>query len=187
MPSRPFLITDRRQVHALASAVRQDIVDAVAAIGPAPAPDIARSLGRRPDGLYFHLRLLVRVGLLKESSRDNGKGRRVTTYDVPGRPLRLKYDFTERAGTVAITRVTASMLRTANRSFARAATSGKVRISGPHRELWAARTRGWLTEEGLEEVNQIFRRLITLFNTKPEPKHACSYEVTLVLSPAPSV
>ena len=187
MATRPYVISDRRQISALASSVRQDIVDVVAAIGPATAPEIARSLGRRPDGLYFHLRLLSRVGLLKEGERPNGSGRMVTTYDVPGRPLRIRYDLSNAAGSRAVSRVTASMLRTANRGFARAAAKGDARVTGARRELWAARTRGWLTEEGLEEVNKTFARLIELFNNRRRPKDACSYEVTLVLSPARSV
>jgi predicted ArsR family transcriptional regulator len=183
---RPFLISDRRQITALASSVRQDIVDILAAIGPATAPEIARSLGRRPDGLYFHLRLLSRVGLLREGRRANGAGRMVATYDVPGRPLRIRYDLSDRGGARAISRVTASMLRTANRGFARAASKGAARVTGPRRELWAARTRGWLTETELNEVNEAFARLIDLFNSRPGPENACPYEVTLVLSPAQS-
>ena len=182
-----YVITEPQQLRALASAVRQDIVDVVAAIGPATAPEIARSLGRRPDGLYFHLRLLTRVGLLKEGQQPNGKGRMVVSYDVPGRPLRIKYDLSEKAGARAITRVTASMLRTANRSFARAAANGQARVIGPRRELWAARTHGWLTKDGVEEVNKMFSRLIELFNTRPDTEKACPYEVTFVLSPARSV
>jgi predicted ArsR family transcriptional regulator len=183
---RPFLISDRRQISALASSVRQDIVDILASAGPATAPEIARSLGRRPDGLYFHLRLLSRVGLLKVGTRPNSSGRVVATYDVPGRPLRIRYDLSDRGGSRAVSRVAASMLRTASRSFARAAAKGDARVAGPRRELWAARTRGWLTEEGLEEVNEIFARLIELFNNRPAPENVCSYEVTLVLSPARS-
>lgn len=183
----PYVISDRRQIRALASPVRQDIVDAVSAIGRATAPEIARALGRRPDGLYFHLRLLSRVGLLKIGERPNSGGRMVATYSVPGRPLRVKYDLSEPAGSGAISRVAASMLRTANRSFARAAGKGDARVSGPHRELWAGRTRGWLSEEGLKEVNQTFARLIELFNRQRGPENACSYEVTFVLSPARSV
>jgi predicted ArsR family transcriptional regulator len=184
---RPYLISDRRQVKALASPVRQDIVDVLASIGPATAPEIARSLGRRPDGLYFHLRLLSRVGLLKEATRPNDGGRMVATYDVPGRPLRIRYDLSNRAGSRAVSRVTASMLRTANRGFARAAAKGDARVTGPRRELWAARTRGWLSEDGLKEVNETFARIIELLNSQPGPENACSYEVTLVLSPARSV
>jgi predicted ArsR family transcriptional regulator len=183
---RPYLVSDRKQISALASPVRQDIVDVLAAIGPATAPEIARSLGRRPDGLYFHLRLLTRVRLLKEGTRPNDAGRMVATYDVPGRPLRISYDLTDAASSRAISRVAASMLRTANRGFARAAAKGDARVTGPRRELWAARTRGWLTDEGLREVNETFARLIELFNRRPETENACSYEVTLVLSPAPS-
>jgi hypothetical protein len=79
------------------------------------------------------------------------------------------------------------MLRTANRGFARAAAKGDARVAGPRRELWAARMRGRVTEEGLKEVNETFARLIDLFNNRPTPENACSYEVTLVLAPARSV
>jgi YD repeat-containing protein len=184
---RQYVISRPEQIGALASAVRQDIVDAVTAIGRSTAPEIARSLGRRPDGLYFHLRHLVKVGLLEEGERPNGNGRMTSTYDVPGRPLRIKYDLAGAVTARALNRVAASMLRTANRSFARATGSRRARIDGPKRELWAARIRGRLTEAQLTEVNQLLHRVIALVGGGETPENACSYEVTFVLSPSRSV
>ena len=174
------------QIRALASAARQDIVDAVTAIGPATAPEVARALGRTPDGLYFHLRALTKVGLLKQGEQPNVQGRMVAAYDVPGRPMRIRYDLSAGAGARAVSRVTGSMLRTANRGFARAASRGKARVDGPRRELWAARTRGWLSPKALEEVNRNLTRIIALVRSGPAPRNACSYEVTFVLSPSRS-
>lgn len=182
----PYVISRPEQVRALASPVRQDIVDAIEAIGPATAPEIARTLGRAPDGLYFHLRLLTKVGLLKERETSNTNGRSVATYDVPGRPMRIKYDLGERAAARRISRVTASMLRTANRSFERAAAAGQARVNGPGRELWAGRTRGRLSRRQLQEVNRILHHLIETVGSRPVAESECLYEVTFVLSPAPS-
>lgn len=181
-----FHIERLDQIRALSSAARQDIVDAVTAIGPATAPEIARALHRKPDGLYFHLRALARVGLLKQGERSNSQGRIVATYDVPGRPMRIRYDLAAGAGARAISRVTASMLRTANRGFARAAAKGEARVDGARRELWAARTHGWLSPKALEEVNRNLTRIIALVRSGPAPRNACSYEVTFVLSPSRS-
>jgi predicted ArsR family transcriptional regulator len=184
--SAMYLISKPAQVRALASPVRQDIVDVVAQIGPVSSPEIANALGRPPDGLYFHLRLLTKVGLLIAGERVNGGGRAVFTYDVPGRPMRLSYDLGDRGTAAAISEVTASMMRSATRRFKQAAFDPSVRTTGPARELWAGRTRGWLTKKGLEEVNQTINRLIDVVSAKAEPEGGCSYELSFVLSPAQS-
>ena len=181
-----FLISRPAQIRALASAARQDIIDAVVAIGPASAPEIALALGRRPDALYYHLRVLTRVGLLRTEGVASGAARAAARYDVPGRPMSIRYDLSDRASALALTNVTASMLRSAGRGFARATTRRSTRVGGPQRELWAARTRGWLTRDQLEEVNRIMSRLIQLLSSGTPPEDACAYEVTFVLSPVPS-
>ena len=57
-------IADVGQIRALASSIRQDIVDTVAATGPCSVADVARTLGRPADGLYYHVKHLLGAGLL---------------------------------------------------------------------------------------------------------------------------
>src|SRR3954463_6659873 len=72
--SQGLPIADARQIRALASPIRQDILDAVTAIGPCSVAQLAVALGKPADGLYYHIRRLLDVGLLMEVAADGGGG-----------------------------------------------------------------------------------------------------------------
>ena len=52
-------IADVGQIRALASSIRQDIVDTVAATGPCSVADVARTLGRPADAANTYQRYLT--------------------------------------------------------------------------------------------------------------------------------
>lgn len=181
--SRPYDITDPRQIAALASSTRQSIVDLVQSAGPLTVSEIAERVNRRADSIYYHLKTLVKVGLLLESFDAEVRGRSIATYDVPGRPLRLRYDLSSKASTRALNRVAQSMLRGAYRDFARHSLGGRAVVTGPERELWAARGRAMLSPKELREVNRLLSRLVSLMSPHKTEEDATMFEITFVLSP----
>lgn len=73
--TKPFLLTDPSMVKALASPARQEIVDALQAAGARTIAELAALLARPADSLYFHVRSLVKVGLVVErGERREGPG-----------------------------------------------------------------------------------------------------------------
>jgi hypothetical protein len=141
-------ITGKSAIAALASPVRQEIIDTVEALGSATIAEIAVQLGRPADGLYYHVRRLVRAGLLV----GNGSG-----YRTP-RPLRLDYD----RDPAAVRRVIASMLRIARRDFDAGFAGATTR--GPRRSLWAGRATGWVGVRELAEINTLIARIDKLLH-----------------------
>jgi transposase-like protein len=178
----PFLIEQPRQIAALASATRQEIVDAAVASGAFTVAELARRLDRPADALYFHVRLLERVGLLLRTG-ESGEGRaRAAVYDVPGRPLKLRY-----GSSVQVARrigpVLDGILRLARRDVRRALERGDALVEGPVRDTWGARARGWLGRSELERANQLLQELLDLVQAgTPRPG---AQPVALVLALAP--
>ena len=64
MAQRMRSVVERvEQIALLASPARQEIVDTIEALGgEAAVAELAAQLGRSSDGLYYHLRHLVRGG-----------------------------------------------------------------------------------------------------------------------------
>jgi predicted transcriptional regulator len=62
IPSQGSPIAGARQIRALASPIRQDILDALTAIGPCSVSELAAAIGRPADGLYYHIRHLLKAG-----------------------------------------------------------------------------------------------------------------------------
>lgn len=182
----PYYISGLDQIRAVSSPVRQDIVDAVAVIGPCSVSELGDFLDLRPDSLYYHVRVLRDLGILLEASRVNPRGQSIATYDVPGRPVFLRYELSTREGAAALSRYAAAMLRSAQRGFSHGIKSDEVVAEGPARNLRAARWKGWLSADELREVNQLLGHLIRLFR-RGQPRGAEDgklYELTFVLAPS---
>src|SRR4051794_35995334 len=102
--SQGLPVADARQIQALASPIRQDILDAVTAIGPCSVAQLAASLGKPADGLYYHIRRLLDVRLLMEVPGD-GNGRADLRLDAAHKPVYLEYKPGNRSNKAAVLRV----------------------------------------------------------------------------------
>jgi DNA-binding transcriptional ArsR family regulator len=180
-------IESTRQIRALASAVRQDIVDALESNGPCSVRELANLLGRRPDALYYHLRVLGDVGLIAQSKpEETGEGGAIV--ELLFRPLHLRYEPSDRANREGVCRVVGAMTRSAERHFRRAFRPGVSEVAGPTRDLWAGRCQGWLHEEDIREVNRLLSRVLSIMRTRQAPTRRAvkRREITFILAPLPS-
>lgn len=170
------MIVQPAQIRCLASPIRQEIVDAVAATGPLSIADLARHLGRAADGLYFHVRALARVGLLIEQSSVRRGKRFAAVFDVPARPLVIEKT---PARATSIGRVVASALRLAARDTNRALKNRTISTQGPYRTLSAGRVKGWLSATDRKRINALLDELLMILRSaRPGPGrllHAFTY------------
>lgn len=158
-------------------------MDALESAGPRSVAELAALLGQAPDALYFHLRHLVRAGLVVESERRK-TGRHVAViYDLATRPLRISYAAPVRSADVAS--VIASALRLATRDFRRALPRDDIAKDGPGRELWGARVKGWVTPGQVERVNQLLHEISDIVRSGTPGLNAKPLSFSFVLAPAP--
>lgn len=187
--SQGLPIADARQIRALVSPIRQDILDAVTAIGPCSVAELAAALGKPADGLYYHIKRLLGVRLLMEVRSDES-GRGELRLDVAHKSFYLDYKPANRTNKTAVLRVIGAMMRSAERAFRRGFRPDIAVVKGPRRNLWAGRARGFLSERELAEVNVVLDELITLMRSGRRDredsgsKDRALYEVTFVLAPA---
>ena len=157
----------------------------VGLIGPCGITELARSLSRSRNSLYYHVRALRDSGLLVETQR-SGEGKKTTAYyDLPGRPLAVHFDLSTKERKQAVVALARARIRNAARGFERACRPGAVTVDGPRRNLWATRLKGWLSDEELEEANELLARLIYLIGRGggDSAQSKKSYEFTFVLAP----
>ena len=181
--ARPYLITDPAQVRALASPVRQDIVDAVTARGTVSVATIARMLGRAPSALYFHIERLERLGLLVRRDIPTRRGRPSVGYDVPGRPMVLVYKPAQSKTRLPMGKLVRAMAASATRSFVRAYRPD-ANVTGLDRNLWASRSKGWLSPRELRRVNRHLQELTRLLHQASDAPGSDrqAMELTFILS-----
>jgi hypothetical protein len=170
-------------IRAIRSPVRQEILDKAQALGPFSIAELAHVVGRPADGLYYHVKALLAVGLLQPAGERGAGRRREALYQTPAPEdgLWLVYDPTDPANVGAVNGVVGGMLRLTERSFAAAFRPGAV-CAGPYRDLWAVRNEGWLTDDELREVNRTLARLRELF-AAPRREGSRLHALTFVLTP----
>ncbi len=176
-----YVITQAPQFRALASSTRQEILDVLARLGAASVAEIAGTLGRPADGVYYHLRVLRRVGLVVAAGERSGDGRMEALFRTRAPEMVLGYDPSPKGKARAVTRIVASMLRLGIRDFRSAFATGHVRVKGSRRELWALRTTGWLSPAAVGDLNARIRG-ISVAMAKGGRGHRL-YGITILLTP----
>lgn len=186
--TRPtFAIREPRQIEALGSPARQEVVDGLQALGPCSIAELAESLGRAPDSLYYHVRKLERAGLVVQRGARAAGARRGLLYDTPGLMIVDHEPGTARERRRLVGLVS-SALRIAERDLRAAVESGRaVYRRGPRRNAWGARVKGWLTSEELAEVRAHLEAVAALVARGRKRQGSALHAIAFVLAPlAPS-
>ncbi|HEY4052588.1 MAG TPA: helix-turn-helix domain-containing protein [Terriglobales bacterium] len=180
-PQDNYIIHSKQQMRALAAATRQEIVDVLPRMGAVSVAELAAALGRPADSLYYHLRVLTRVGLVLRSGSRAVNGRAQALFRAIAPEMSLSYKFGKQGNANEVNAIIASMLRLGARDFRRSFRSGEVRVSGLSRELWALRTTGRLSRAQIAEVNRYIRRLMQI---AAQPGYSGRlYAITVLLIP----
>jgi len=179
--SPPYLIRGETQLRALTAAARQEIVDVLEQMGTISVAELAVALGRPADSLYFHLRALVRAGLVRHAGHRERSGRREALYRTVKPELQLGYQPRNATNRREVSAIVASMLRLANRDFRRSFQGGRVVVSGAHRELWAWRKVGRLSHATLAQLNHRIQELAQ--DVSASRGRGRLYGVTVILTP----
>lgn len=181
-PYRSRLVSSEREIASLSSPARVEIVDVLAQMGKASVAEIAATLGRAPDSLYYHVRALEKAGLVLRAGV-RGRGRREEAlYKTVAPELKLKYDPGSPANVRGSVKLISSLLRLGSRDFRRAFEAGNVVVEGPRRELWAMRVTGWLSSREIARVNRLIHDLKNTVSHPPTARGRL-YAVTVLLVP----
>ena len=174
-----YTIYGKKELRALASSARQEIIDVLAQMGTVSVPELAQALGRPPDTLYYHLRILQKAGLVETVGSRVRDGRAETLYHA--RNLNIDYDTSRRKNQKDLVAVATSMLRLGIRDFTDAVRDTEIVVEGPQRELWSARKTGRLTNKDLARVNRLIKELLD--SASPGSDQGQLYAVTVLLTP----
>ena len=181
--AKPYRIRRRDQMVALASPVRQEMIDALQAGGPCSISELAGLLGRAPDALYYHVRKLEDVGLMVPHGQVKAGRRDAAVYDLPGRPMTIDPKAIDRKTRPIMLKSGAAMMRSAERDLKDALESGEPFGAGKRRHVWAGRTKGWLTASELAEVNIHLQAVVDLFSKSQRRRGSRLHTFTYVLTP----
>jgi DNA-binding transcriptional ArsR family regulator len=177
----PFVVQDKKHLAALTSSSRQEIVDVLSQMGTVSVGELAATLGRPADALYYHLRVLKQSGLVLRAGYQGQGVHKEELIRTVSSGLKLQYRPGKSGNGKQINAIVGSMLRLGIRDFQHAFQRGEARVSGSGRELWALRKTGWLTPEEIVSLSQSIEALAKAVS-KPRGRGRL-YGITVLLTP----
>ena len=189
MPRKPrrtreiHWIDSPAQIAALASPIRQAILDRLEAHGPCSVRELAEALGRRPDALYYHVKRLVALELLAEVGTRATQTSPEALYDLRRRNWHIAYAPEQPEQAEALRKLTGAMLRTAAGDFTAGLAHPHARGSGPERNLWSLRLEASLTARERRELVGHLEAIVTLLRKPKRRRGGEPMALTWVLAP----
>lgn len=176
-------LSDPAQIEALASPLRQRILDRLEARGPSSIRELAAELGRRPDALYYHVRKLVELELLAEvDSRPTGTTPEAL-FDLRERRWHIDYTPDGSARDEALRKLTRQLLRQAARDFEDGLGQADARGRGARRNLWPLRLEAQLSAAELREVVGHLEAIVEILRKPKRDRSGRLIALSWVLAP----
>jgi DNA-binding transcriptional ArsR family regulator len=181
--SNPDGLSEPRRLQALASPLRMEIIGALRTDGPRSIRELAGQLDKPADGLYHHVRTLLKAGIVVE--REQRKvGRRVeAVYELTAERIAGRMDPQSRESKAAAIRAGSAAMRLANREFKTAIEKDSLTLTKGLPNLRASRQKVWLTDEGLIQLHRLFGQIERLLTKDSNRKRGRPHALTVVLSP----
>ena len=181
---RKFLIDQPSQVTALAAPLRWRIVDALAVGGPSSVSEVAQRLACRPEGLYYHIRALLKAGLVVLAEKRRAGRRWEAVYRLAAPRLMIDRRQESKAFKEALARSCAAALRAAARDYRAALEHPDVDRKDAARGLILRRHAARLSARDLERLHVYLAKIAELFEQNRPIRDGREYGLTLVLTPA---
>jgi len=183
MVHRAMSISRPEHLKALASPIRHDIVDRLAAMGPLSVRDLARVLGRKPTAIYRHLVTLEKLGLVRATATSGARGRPAMVYRTVAPLARLARPPRIKGNRAPMVKIANAMARQAAREYAGAFQAEMGIGDGPKRNHAFFELITSPSPKKLARINALLDDLAQLMWT-PDENPGRPIRVTWFLSPA---
>ncbi len=178
------LVTTVEQMEALASPVRFQIHLAMELLEICSINELAERMDREPETLYYHVRLLERVGIVVRAGSRAAGARKEALYRLMGR--RLQIDPRQRSPRFlrAMARSCGALLRYAERTFVKSLKRSAFLPGAGTRTRRMEQVVVRLPDTALAELNERLNELQEFLSAADERDADAVYAVTVCVAPA---
>ena len=168
-----FVIRDEVQLESLTSPIRLEMLERLVSAGPLAASEIAARMEKSPHTIYYHLRRLVSVGLVREVGTRRTSTRPQTLYDVIAE--RFESSATSPEAIQFEVEAMRALLRQADRDFTAVADLDPARLGTEY--SYSGRLRAHLSTSGRRTVLKHLRAIEAVFLSEREVSPGATAEV----------
>jgi len=176
------LVSTAEELDALASPVRRAVVQLLAAAGPMTVAELGTSLDRSAQGLYRHVRMLEKAGLVREIGvRGGGRGQSAV-YDVIADHLRTTEAPLSAHLRGRVADGACAELRAVERRLRDGISDDTGRWQGRPYDTAVLTRRAWLTEDQLARLNTAIEGLFDELEPGPPTEGAQLVHLAVALT-----
>ncbi len=111
-------LNSRKDVEAVGSTLRMEILRHLQTHGPSTVFELARRMGRSSDSLYYHVRRLQEVGVLARTGTRSGTRREEGIFALAGEPLTVSVESSGEGAAEAVLESARAVLHDAESNLA---------------------------------------------------------------------
>ncbi|MEE9269764.1 MAG: helix-turn-helix domain-containing protein [Candidatus Krumholzibacteria bacterium] len=160
---KSYLLESAAQRTAVSSPIRLEILGQFTSPGGMSIAEVAERMGRPAATLYYHFRILEKVGLLVRTGSRPGTKKSEALYEPVANRFEFPVEPDSQSAVRAAIKTLSLAFRMAERDLESALTSGTARTSGKHRNAIAGRLHCRTTRSTLAEINQHLRAIEKIF------------------------
>ncbi len=176
-------MTTAAELRVVRSVICHRIIAVMERTGPCSVGKLAHAMHRRADGLYFHVRKLVEIGLVRHVGHHRPATRPEAVYDLVADHIVVDPNVRTPGFLRALAAMYATSIRVAaERTRAAALQTGNVR-AGRGRSLMVKRFQVSLGADALAELNERLDELSDFLRAQENTGERL-YSVSLLLTPA---
>jgi DNA-binding transcriptional ArsR family regulator len=182
------LLIDRAdQLDALVSPVRNQIHLHMEILGECTIGQLAESMRREPESLYYHIRRLERVGIVVETEKKWTGGRSEAVYALAGKRIMVDQKQTSPRFLKSMARGIRTLLRYSERCLERSLTNPNTRRGGTGRNFRIEQQVVRLNPADMKEVQLRLDALNEFLTNADDPDLDQYYSITIAISPVDGV
>jgi predicted transcriptional regulator len=178
-----FAVKRETEWEAITSAVRLEMLLFVQTIGPCSIRQLAELMDRPADGLYHHMRKLVRAGLIVEVERRKVGKQTEVVYDASAKDVTIDCNLRSKRTTERIARLFRTILLHAQRTVEAALRSGEASVEGDLQNVRLKWGAAWLDDEQLAELQQHQLAINDILQEGAKERKGRLYAVLTYLAP----
>lgn len=183
-PRAPLLFVHQdEQWEALASEPRQELMQFLGAIGPASIAELAHRMSAPADGLYHHVRVLLRAGLIRAIGERRAGNKREMVYDLSAQRLRFDLDIASGRNADRLRAIARARLSHAEKNLARALAMRELRLEEPLANAMIDGGSAWLEDEAFSRVVRHLQSAAQIMMSSTRAGRGRLYLLTMALAP----
>lgn len=184
-PDAPVPLTNDQRSVLSGSAIRLEIVDALSSSPSCSITLLARNLGRKRSALYYHMQMLQKVGLVRESGRNAAgkRGEAVYSLAIPW----MRFGGNDRAEVrQSLIRLSRTVHRMSDSRYRKAVEGGLIRRIGDYESAFVRFQRGRLDAGALAQVHKHLNAVADLLEAGNRAQSGDPYTFLICQSPLQS-